>query len=63
MSEKIINTTKESNEAEIASDQINYEMQFGIPDIKRLLQSAYYHGYRDALLKNRLNDRIKKLQD
>lgn len=52
MSEMVIDTTKESNEAEAAAEKIDYKSQFGVPDFERLLKSAYYHGYRDALLKD-----------
>ncbi len=51
-----IDTTKISNLAELASQRIDVERQFGIPDLVRLLRSAYYHGYRDALLEQRPTD-------
>jgi hypothetical protein len=50
---KVIDVTKISNQAEEASLRIDIERQFGVPDLARLLRSAYYHGYRDALLEQR----------
>jgi len=49
---KVIDTTKLSNLAEEASLRIDIERQFSLPDLPRLLRSAYYHGYRDALLEH-----------
>jgi hypothetical protein len=53
---RTIDTTKLSQKAEEASLRIDVERQFGIPDLARLLRSAYYHGYRDALLEHRFPD-------
>jgi hypothetical protein len=50
---KVIDTTTISNLAEEASLRIDIERQFNIPDLARLLRSAYYHGYRDALLEQK----------
>lgn len=50
---KVIDVTKISNLAEEASQRIDVDRQFAIPDLARLLRSAYYHGYRDALLEQK----------
>lgn len=56
---KSYNTTAMSDEAEEAAKQFNAVQQFGIPDLERWLKSAYYHGYRDALVR----ERIPELRD
>lgn len=51
---KSYNTTAMSDEAEKAALKFNAKMQFGIPDLESWLRTAYYHGYRDALVRERL---------
>lgn len=59
MNKKTIDTTVESDEADKAAALFDSARQFGIPDLEKWLKSAYYHGYRDALIKERYRAKLR----
>lgn len=59
MSEVVIDITKESRAAEEAAQKIDYKLQFNIPDFERQLKAAYIHGYRDALVNQKIKEMSK----
>ena len=54
MEKVTIDVTEEYAKAEaaLAKANIDFALQYGIPDIERKLRAAWIHGYVEALIRN-----------